>query len=105
MKELESLLKKKAKSGLIQNIVDAESGVDRFTAPEDDDKPYRLEGEGRTTVMKRPVTNVFQSKGAGATKEMMREEREDYEDEQKAQSVYEMMLRQAEEERKRKQSK
>ena len=51
MKELESLLKKKAKTGLIQNIVDAESGVDRFPASEDDDKPYRLEGEGRTTEL------------------------------------------------------
>ena len=100
MKELESLLKKKAKAGLIQNVVDAESGIDRFPASEDDDNPYRLEGEGRTTVIKHPVTNVEQhreknSKTIKATTDMMPKEREDYEDEQTAQSIYEAIIRKA----------
>ena len=81
MKELESLLKKKVKSGLISKIVSAESGTERFA------------GEGKTTVIKHPVTNVVQSKGAGANKEMMRAEREDYEDDQYAQYLQEKALR------------
>ena len=97
----------KAKAGLINNVVEAESGTERFnrspaSSDEDMESSYRFSGGGKTSVIKHPVTNVEQSKGAGATKEMMRAEREDYEDEQGAQYLYDKMIRESEEEMNRK---
>ena len=86
----EGLLKKRKIEGFRAKLTEA----DQKWEP-----TMRLSGEGQTTVIKKPVTNVAQSKGAGATKEMMREEREDYEAEQEAERIQRQIL--DEEERKK----
>ena len=90
----EGLLKKRKIEGFRAKLTEA----DQKREP-----TMRLSGEGQTTVIKKPVTNVAQSKGAGATKEMMREEREDYEENEIAKEAYERALMEAEIERRRKQ--
>ena len=63
---------------------------------------YRISGEGQTSVIKHPVTNVEMKKGMKATKEMMPEEREDIELDESAQELQDQALLEAEIERKKK---